>query len=46
MDINNLLAMLSKMDKKDLQQGLEQANKILSSNDKKDILNKLKKNNK
>lgn len=46
MDINNLLAMLSKMDKKDLQQGIEQANKILSSNDKKDILNKLKNNNK
>jgi len=45
MDINNLLSMLSKMDKKDLQQGIEQANKILNSNDKKDILNKLKKNN-
>jgi len=45
MDINQLLSMLSKMDKKDLQQGIEQANQILNSKDKNDILNKFKNNN-
>lgn len=45
MDMNQLLSMLAKMDKKDLQQGIEQANKILNSNDKNNILNKIKNNN-
>lgn len=37
-DMNQLLSMLSKMDKKDLQKGMEQASKILNSNNKDDIL--------
>ena len=45
MDMNQLLSMLAKMDKKDLQQGIEQANKILNSNEKNNILNKIKNNN-
>lgn len=45
MDMNQLLSMLSKMDKKDLQKGIEQANKILNSKDKNDIINKFKNNN-
>lgn len=44
-DMNQLLSMLSKMDKKDLQQGIEQANKILNSNEKNNILNKFINNN-
>ena len=39
-----LLNMLSKMDKKDLEKGLEQANKILKSNNKEEIINQLKNN--
>ena len=45
-DMNQLLSMLSKMDKKDLQKGMEQATKILNSNKKNDILNNIKNNNK
>ena len=45
MDMNMLFNMLSKMDKKDLEKGIEQANKILNSKDKNDIINKLKNNN-
>ena len=45
-DMNQLLSMLSKMDKKDLHKGMEQATKILNSNKKNDILNNIKNNNK
>ena len=41
-DMNQLLSMLSKMDKKDLEKGMEQATKILNSNNKNDILNNIK----
>ena len=45
MNMNILFNMLSKMDKKDLEKGIEQANKILNSKDKDEIINKLKNNN-
>ena len=45
-NMNMLLNMLSKMDKKDLEKGLEQANKILNSKNKDQILNDSKNNNK
>lgn len=45
-DMNTLMSMLSKMDKKDLEKGLAQASKILSSKDKDAIINGLKNNNK
>ena len=41
-NMNMLLNMLSKMDKKDLEKGLEQANKILNSKNKDEIINELK----
>ena len=41
-NMNMLLNMLSKMDKKDLEKGIEQANKILKSKNKDDIINELK----
>lgn len=41
-----LLNMLSKMDKKDLEKGLAQAKQILNSNDKNDIIDNLKNNRK
>ena len=44
-NMNMLLKMLSKMDKKDLEKGLAQASKILKTNNKEDILNQLKNNN-
>ena len=40
-NMNMLLNLLSKMDKKDLEKGMEQANQILKSNKKEDILNQL-----
>ena len=46
MNMNMLLNMLSKMDKKDLEKGIEQANKILSSKNKDEILKGLQNNNK
>ena len=46
MNMNMLLNILSKMDKKDLEKGLEQANKILNSKNKDEIINKLKDQNK
>lgn len=46
MNMNMLLNMLSKMDKKDLEKGLAEANKILNSKNKDEILNDLQKNNK
>lgn len=45
MDLNSLMSMLSKMDKKDLEAGLAKASKILSSKDKDAIINSLKNNN-
>lgn len=44
MDMAKLMSLLSKMDKKDLEQGLEQATKILNSKDKDSIINDIKKN--
>lgn len=46
MNMNLLLNMLSKMDKKDLEKGLAEANKILNSKNKDEILNDLQKNTK
>ena len=37
-DMNKLMSMLSKMDKKDLEKGIEQASKILNSKDRDQIL--------
>ena len=42
-DINNLMNMLSKIDKKDLQASIQKANEIMKSNSKEDIINELKK---
>ena len=44
-NMNMLLNMLSKMDKKDLEKGIEQANKILNSKNKDQIINDLKNGN-
>ena len=43
-DVSKLLEALSKMDKKDLEKGIEQANQILNSKNKNEILDKLKNN--
>ena len=43
-DMNKLMEMLSKMDKKDLEKGMAQAAQILGNGNKEDILNKLKNN--
>lgn len=43
-DMQTLMNILSKMDKKDLEQGLNKASQILSSKDKEMIINKLKGN--
>lgn len=40
-DMNQLMNLLSKMDKKDLEKGLAQASQILKTNDKEEILKKL-----
>lgn len=45
-DMAQLMNMLSKMDKKDLENGLKKANEILNSKDKNSILNEIKKNSK
>lgn len=45
-NMNMLLNMLSKMDKKDLEKGLAEANKILNSKNKDEIINDLQKNTK
>ena len=45
MDINSLLQMLSKMDKKDLEAGMAKANQILNSKNKDEILKDFNKNN-
>lgn len=44
MNMNMLLNMLSKMDKKDLEQGIAQANKILQSKDKNEIMKQINNN--
>ncbi len=40
-DMQKLMDMLSKMDKKDLEKGLSQASQILNSSNKDEILKKL-----
>lgn len=40
-DINKLMGMLSKMDKADVEKGLEQASKMLGLNNKAELLKKL-----
>lgn len=42
MDMNELMKMLSKMDKKELEQGLAQASKILNSPAADKIINNIK----
>ena len=46
MNMNILLNMLSKMDKKDLEEGLSKASQILKSKSKDDILRDINKYNK
>ncbi len=43
MDMRQLLNMISKMDKKDLQASLQKANEIMNSKDRDTIINELKK---
>ena len=43
-NVEQLMAMLSKMNKNDLQKGLAQASQFLNSTDKNEILKKLKNN--
>ena len=42
-DMNTIMSMLSKMDKKDLEAGIEQANKILQSKSREEVLKDLNK---
>ena len=42
-DMEKIMAMLSKMDKKDLEAGIAKANAILNSKDKSSIVNEIKK---
>ena len=44
MDVNALMAMLSKMDKKDLDVGLSKVSKMLNSKEADNIINQIKKN--
>ena len=41
-DMNKMMEILSKMDKKDLEIGIARANEILKNGNKNDILNKFK----
>lgn len=43
-DMAQIMNMLSKMDKKDLEAGIEKANQILKNNNKNDILREINKN--
>ena len=43
LDMAKLMSMLSKMDKKELEEGLEKASKILQNNNKDDILKEINK---
>lgn len=44
MNMAQLMSMLAKMDKKDLEQGLNQVSQILKSKDANTIINEIKKN--
>lgn len=44
-DMAKLMSILSKMDKKDLEEGLAKASQILNSKDKNTIINDIKKQN-
>lgn len=44
MDISKLMNTLSKMDKKDLENGIKQLNQVLNSGDNKKIIEQLKNN--
>ncbi len=44
MDMASLMAMLSKMDKKELEQGLNQVSKMLNSKDANNVIEQIKKN--
>lgn len=44
MDMAKLMSMLSKMDKKDLEQGLSKVSKMLNSKDADTIIKEIKKN--
>ena len=43
-DMKQLMSVLSKMDKKDLQNSIQKANEIMNSNNRDEIINELKKN--
>ena len=45
-DMNQLMAMLSKMDKKDLEAGLSKVSKMLNSKDANNIIDQIKNSNK
>ena len=45
MNMAELMNMLSKMDKKDLEQGLNKVSQMLKSKDANSIINEIKKNN-
>lgn len=45
MDMAKLMAMLSKMDKKDLESGLNQVSKMLNSKEADNMINNIKKKN-
>lgn len=44
-DMASLMSMLSKMDKKDLEEGLNKVSSMLNSKDADKIINEIKKNN-
>ncbi len=44
MDMGKLMEMLSKMDRKQIEQGLEKVSQVLSAEDKAKIMNELNKN--
>ena len=44
LDMNQLMGMLSKMNKKDLQYSIQKANEIMKSENRDKIINELKKN--
>lgn len=45
MDMAGLMSMLAKIDKKELEKGLNQVSKMLNNNDADKIINEIKKNN-
>ena len=45
-DISNLMNMLSKMDKKQLEEGLSKVSQVLNSKDKNKIIDEITKNSK